>query len=298
MRQLVARMAANLSGVISTMEILLILVIGIGIAFYVSSRNNKKQVEQNNQNQLDDARADAQRWIDRLGSQVYSIDGTDTASKQAMSDASERHNAAVSALSSATTVKQAQLARESALEGMHYANAARELMGMSTGPEIPPLEGQRNAGKVTERREIDHEGEHIIASPKASDDAPHYYPGGNVAGRPVPAGWYSTRWWEPALLTGVWAMSSAMMFSMMFAGMSGVGYSAQEFESGAGEGLDGADGAGADGMDGADGGDMDGTDDMGGMDDADDGGFFGGDEGGLFGGGGDDGGLFDLGFDF
>lgn len=298
MRQLVARMAANLSGVISTMEILLILVIGIGIAFYVSSRNNKKQVEQNNQNQLDDARADAQRWIDRLGSQVYSIDGTDTASKQAMSDASERHNAAVSALSSATTVKQAQLARESALEGMHYANAARELMGMSTGPEIPPLEGQRNAGKVTERREIDHEGEHIIASPKASDDAPHYYPGGNVAGRPVPAGWYSTRWWEPALLTGVWAMSSAMMFSMMFAGMSGVGYSAQEFESGAGEGLDGADGAGADGMDGADGGDMDGTDDMGGMDDADDGGFFGGDDGGLFGGGGDDGGLFDLGFDF
>lgn len=298
MRRLVARMAANLSGVISTMEILLILVIGIGIAFYVSSRNNKKQVEQNNQNQLDDARADAQRWIDRLGSQVYSIDGTDTASKQAMSDASERHNAAVSALSSATTVKQAQLARESALEGMHYANAARELMGMSTGPEIPPLEGQRNAGKVTERREIDHEGEHIIASPKASDDAPHYYPGGNVAGRPVPAGWYSTRWWEPALLTGVWAMSSAMMFSMMFAGMSGVGYSAQEFESGAGEGLDGADGAGADGMDGADGGDMDGTDDMGGMDDADDGGFFGGDDGGLFGGGGDDGGLFDLGFDF
>lgn len=280
------------------MEILLILVIGIGIAFYVSSRNNKKQVEQNNQNQLDDARADAQRWIDRLGSQVYSIDGTDTASKQAMSDASERHNAAVSALSSATTVKQAQLARESALEGMHYANAAREIMGMSTGPEIPPLEGQRNAGKVTERREIDHEGEHIIASPKASDDAPHYYPGGQVAGRPVPAGWYSTRWWEPALLTGVWAMSSAMMFSMMFAGMSGVGYGAQEFESGAGEGLDGTDGAGADGMDGADGDGAGDMDDMGGMDGADDGGFFGGDDGGLFGGGGDDGGLFDLGFDF
>ena len=280
------------------MEILLILVIGIGIAFYVSSRNNKKQVEQNNQNQLDDARADAQRWIDRLGSQVYSIDGTDTASKQAMSDASERHNAAVSALSSATTVKQAQLARESALEGMHYANAAREIMGMSTGPEIPPLEGQRNAGKVTERREIDHEGEHIIASPKASDDAPHYYPGGQVAGRPVPAGWYSTRWWEPALLTGVWAMSSAMMFSMMFAGVSGVGYGAQEFESGAGEGLDGTDGAGADGMDGADGDGAGDMDDMGGMDGADDGGFFGGDDGGLFGGGGDDGGLFDLGFDF
>ena len=277
------------------MEILLIVLLGVGIAFYVASRNNKKQIEQNNQNELDDARADAQRWIDRLGSQVYSIDGTGTASKQAMSDASERHNAAASALSSATTVKQARLARESALEGMHYANAAREIMGMSTGPEIPPLEGQRNAGKVTERREIDHEGEHIIASPKASDDAPHYYPGGKVAGRPVPAGWYSTRWWEPALLTGVWAMSSAMMFSMMFSGMAGVGYSAQDFESGAGEGLDGADGAGADGADGmddADGGDMDGMDDMGGMDDAgmDDG-------GGLFGGG-DDGGLFDLGFDF
>ena len=177
----------------------------------MSSRNSQKRREEREAQQLADAQADARRWIERLGGQVMQISGTDSASQQAMADASERFTAANSAISRATTAKQANLARESALEGMHYVNAAREIMGMNPGPELPPLEGQRAAGKVTEKRTVEANGQQITASPYASADTPNYYPGGTVAGRPVPAGWYSRPWWADALQTGVWMVGYSMI---------------------------------------------------------------------------------------
>lgn len=266
-------------------EILLIGVIVLGGLAWFNSRRDNQHTQQIEQRRIEDARADAKRWTERLGSQVLSLSGTDSASTQAMADASERFNAANSALSTAQSLKDFQLARESALEGLHYVNAAREIMGMPAGPELPPLEGQKQAGRVTERRTIEHEGQTITASPVATEDATHYYPGGNVAGRPVPAGWYSTAWWAPALASGMWTMSSVMMFSAMFSGMAGAP-SAAAFEAGYDQGLSdaGLDGGG----DAVDGGDFG---------DAGDGGDFGGfgDGGGFF--GGDGGGFFDLGFD-
>ena len=267
------------------MELLILLPIGAAL-WYAFSRSDKKKKEQLQQGQFEDAYADAQRWVERLGGQVMQISGTDTASTQAMADASERFTAANSALSQANSVKQAKLARESALEGMHYVNAAREIMGMNPGPELPPLEGQRAAGKVTEKRTVDAGGEQLTASPQPSEETPNYYPGGMVAGRPVPAGWYSRPWWADALTTGVWMMGYSMMFNAMFAGMSGVGYSGEQAAAG-----DVGD-AGA----GDAGGDM--GDAGGDMGDGGDSGFFGGDEGGGLFGGDDGGGLFDFGFDF
>src|SRR5699024_765180 len=145
-------------------------------------------------------------------------------------------------------------------------------------------------------RTIEQDGRSITASPVATDATPNYYPGGNVAGRPVPAGWYSEPWWASALRTGIWTAGSVFMFSALFSGMAGVGYSAQAFESGYGEGYeDGLADAGGDAGDAGDtGGDMgDAGGDMGdaGGDMGGDGGFFGGDGGGFF-----DGGGFD--FDF
>lgn len=268
--------------------ILLLAVVG-GTIYLLSTRSGGTSPNQLEQQQFDDALADAKRWTDRLGSQVLNLSGSDTASSQAMADASERFNAASAALGDARTVAQARLARESALEGLHYVNAAREIMGMPAGPPLPELEGQRRAGRVTEERTITQEdGTTVTASPRASEQTPHYYPGGAVAGRPVPAGWYSTAWWAPAMMTGMWATSSMMFYSAMFAGMAGTP-SADEFAAGdMGEGANmGAD-AGEMGDAGADAGDMGGdAGDMGG-----DGGFFGGDFGG-------DGGGFDFGgFDF
>ena len=129
---------------------------------------SRRQVAQQQQLSFDDAYADAKRWTDRLGSQVLNLSGNDAASQQAMADASERFNAASAGLSDARSVKQAMLARESALEGLHYVNAAREIMGLPAGPQLPELEGQRQAGRVTEQRTVtQQDGTQVTAPPGA-----------------------------------------------------------------------------------------------------------------------------------
>ena len=137
--------------------------------------------------ELDDARADARRWVERLGGQVLALTGTDPASKQALADAAERYTAAGSQMDQVQSVAQARGVIETAYEGLYYVRAARTTMGLDPGPELPPLPGQARAGAVTEEREVDVEGQHYSASPNPSERNAHYYPGGNVAGRPVPA---------------------------------------------------------------------------------------------------------------
>jgi uncharacterized membrane protein YgcG len=256
--------------------LIILVVVLIGFAVYGSSKASGKR----NAASLADAKADARRLIERLGGQVLNLTGTDDASKQAMADASERYTAASSQIDQATTVKQALLAKESAIEGLYYARAARVAMGMDPGPELESLTGQKSAGTVTEDRRIEFEGRDIEASPGPSERTPNYYPGGRVAGRPVPAGWYSEPWWKPALMAGAGGVGSALLFSSLFSGMGGVGYDAQGFENGYGDGFqDGFDQGQLDG--GQDGGDG------GGWGDGGDGGGWGGDS---WGGGGDDGG--------
>ena len=259
--------------------VLLILAVlaAVALAMWSSSRNSGNRAAAS----LSDAKADARRVIERLGGQVLNLTGTDAASQQALADASERFTAASSQIDQATTVKQAALAKESALEGLYYVRAARTAMGMDPGPELEAIAGQKSAGVVTEDRRVQFEGREIEASPVPSRRTPNYYPGGRVAGRPVPAGWYSEPWWKPALVAGAWGLGSVLLFDAMFSGMSGVGYGASGFESGYGSGFDQGFDAGYDqGLDagGADGGDYGGGDYSGGD-------FGGGDFGGGFGGG-------------
>ncbi|MEW5810184.1 MAG: DUF1542 domain-containing protein [Actinomycetota bacterium] len=265
--------------------LIVLVVAAIGIAVYTSS----KASGQRSAASLADAKADARRLIERLGGQVYALTGTDDASTQALADASERYTAASSQIEQATTVRQAALAKESAVEGLYYVRAARTAMGMDPGPDLETLAGQRSAGAVTEDRRVEFDGRQIEASPTPSQRTPNYYPGGRVAGRPVPAGWYSEPWWKPALVAGAWGVGSALLFSSLFSGMAGVGYDSSAFESGYGDGF-------ADGMEQGqlDGGGLDGADTGGGWDG---GGWDGG--GGDWGGGGDfGGGDFGGGFDF
>ena len=256
--------------------LLLIVVIGaIAVAMIGSSRASGNR----NAAGLADAKADARRVIERLGGQVLNLTGTDSASQQALADASERFTAASSQIDQATTAKQALLAKESALEGLYYVRAARTAMGMDPGPELETIAGQKAAGAVTEDRRIQFEGREIEASPTPTQRTPNYYPGGRVAGRPVPAGWYSEPWWQSALRTGAWTLGSVLLFDAMFSGMHGVGYGASGFESGYGSGFDQGFDSGYDagydqGMDAGDGGGWDGGNDFGGGD------FGGGDFGG------------------
>jgi hypothetical protein len=260
--------------------LIIVVIAAIGLAVYSSSKASGRRTAAS----LADAKADARRLIERLGGQVLNINGTDDASKQAMADASERYTAASSQIDQATTARQAALAKESAVEGLYYVRAARTAMGMDPGPELESLTGQRSAGPVTEDRRINFEGREIEASPTPSERTPNYYPGGRVAGRPVPGGWYSEPWWKPALVAGAWGVGSVFLFSALFSGMGGVGYDAQGFESGHG---DGGDAGGADGgYDGGGDGGYDGGGDGGGSD------------GGGWDGGGWDGGGWDGGGDF
>ena len=274
-------------GVMNGVLLVLIIVVvaAIALAVVTSSRASGKR----NAASLADAKADARRVIERLGGQVIGLTGTDDASKQALADASERYTAAGSQIDQATTAKQALLAKESAIEGLYYVRAARNAMGMDPGPELETLSGQRSAGTVTEDRKVDFEGRQIEASPSPSQNTPNYYPGGRVAGRPVPAGWYSEPWWKPALVAGAWGLGSVLLFDAMFSGMSGSGYEqgfAQGFDQGQVQGFDqgmdsgGGDGGGWDG--GGDGG-WGGDSGWGGGDDGWGGGDFGGGDFGVFG---------------
>ncbi|MDN4522023.1 DUF1542 domain-containing protein [Mycolicibacterium austroafricanum] len=263
--------------------VLIVLVVAaIGLAVYATSKSSQKR----NAASLADAKADARRTIERLGGQVFALTGIDDASKQALADASERYTAASSQIDQATTARQAELAKESAMEGLYYVRAARLALGMDPGPELETLSGQRGAGTVTEDRRVQFEGREIEASPTPSQRTPNYYPGGRVAGRPVPAGWYSEPWWKPALVAGAWGLGSALLFSSLFSGMAGVGYDAQAFESGYGDGFqDGLDQGQLEGGDagGGDwgGGDAGGGDWGGGWDSGGGGDWGGGDFGGF-----------------
>lgn len=205
------------------------------------------QKSERRRNDLEDAKADARRWVERLGGQVLNLVGTDTASRQAIADASERYTAAGSQLEQANTVHQAQLVTDTALEGLYYVRAARSAMGLDPGPDLPEDRQRARAGKVTEQRGVDVEGHHYEASPQPGQATPHYYPGGHVAGRVVPEGWYSEPWWRPAVRAGAWGMGSALLFTALFSGMYGVPEEAAAMATGTDadhaadpEGVDGA----------------------------------------------------------
>jgi hypothetical protein len=266
-----------------TLVVLIVVVLAaIAILVYATQQSAGKR----NAATLADAKADARRAIERLGGQVLNLTGTDDASKQAMADASERYTAASSQIDQATTARQALLAKESAMEGLYYVRAARVAMGIDPGPELESLTGQRSAGTVTEDRRVQFEGKDIEASPSPSSRTPNYYPGGRVAGRPVPAGWYSEPWWKPALVAGAWGIGSVLLFDAMFSGMGGVGYGAQGFEQGYGDGFQQGFDQGQ--LDQGDGGGWGG--DQGQADASGDSWGGGGDDGGGWGGGGDFGG--------
>lgn len=254
--------------------VVVVLLIAAGVVWLLRQRAATRATE------LEDARSEARRWVERLGGQVLNLTGTDEASKQALADAAERYNAAGSQMDQARSAAQARQVTETAYEGLYYVRAARTAMGIDPGPELPPLPGQKQAGAVSEEREVEVEGHAYSASPQPSDRNQHYYPGGTVAGRPVPQGWYSEPWWRPALIGGAWGVGSMLLFSSMFSGMSGVAYADGYSDAMAsGDMNDGGDMGGGDMS-----GDMGGND-MGGGGDWGGGSDFGG-GGGDFGGGG------------
>jgi hypothetical protein len=239
-----------------------VLIAAVGGAVYLVRRSQAGKARE-----LEDALSEARRWVERLGGQVLNLVGTNDAAKQALADAAERYTAAGSQLEQARSVEQSRQVTQTAYEGLYYVRAARTAMDLDPGPELPPLPGQVRAGAVSETREVDVQGHTYSASPMPSSRNSHYYPGGYVAGRPVPQGWYSEPWWKPALVAGAWGLGSALLFSSLFSGMSGVAYSEGFADGAAMDDSAGDIGAETDGGDmGGDLGDTGGGFDFGGFD--------------------------------
>ena len=249
------------AGTVGNMTAFLILVIVVLLIVGAVMFTRRGSAERE-QRRLDDARADAQRWYERLGGQVLNLHGDNPAARQALADAGERYNAAGGQLQQANSVNQFALARESALEGLAYARAARLAMGLDPGPDLPPLASAQGAGALTKEREVSVQGQQYRAGPQPGADTPYYYPGGRVQGRPVPAGWYSTPVWKTALGAGVGALGGLLIFDALFSPAFG--------DTGYGDGFQDGFDAGNDDFDG------------GGNDFSDGGGFDGGDFGGDF----------------
>ena len=209
----------------TVLTVIVVLAILAGVVWLVRQRSAGQARE------LEDARSEARRWVERLGGQVLALTGTDDASRQAIADAAERYTAAGSQMEQARSVAQARQVTETTYEGLYYVRAARTAMCMDPGPALPPLPGQAGAGAVTEARDVQVEGHAYSASPVPTRRTSHYFPGGTVAGRPVPQGWYSEPWWKPALVAGAWGIGSMFLFSAMFSGMAGIA-SASAWESG------------------------------------------------------------------
>ncbi|WP_205327773.1 hypothetical protein [Glycomyces sp. YM15] len=247
---------------------LTLLVVAILVIFFVVQSNKKRA-----QAELADAEAEARRLYERLGGQTMNLvaPGDNLPAGQALADAGERYTAAGSQLESARTINQYRLVAETSIEGLLYVRAARTAMGIDPGPEVPSLVGKRRTGALTESVSAEVEGRTYTGSPDPSDENRHYYPGGRVDGRPVPAGWYNTPWWQPALAGAAGVFVGMMVFDAMIApayamgAIEGGDYSGDETGGDAGD-------AGADGADGGDAGDAGGD-------------FGGGDFGGDFGGG-------------
>jgi len=202
--------------------LLLVVIIVVVLAIIVATRRSGAAREQT---RLEDARAEAQRWYERLGGQVMNLHGDDPAARQALADASERYNAAGGQLQQAKTVRQFELARESALEGLAYVRAARTAMGIDPGPELPPLASAQGAGQITREREVNVQGQQYRAGPQPGPQTPYYYPGGRVQGRPVPSGWYSTPVWKTALGAGAGVLGGMLIFDALLSpGFGDMGY--------------------------------------------------------------------------
>lgn len=202
----------------ATTIVIIVLVFAVVVGVAMLGRNRAASQRE----QIDDAKAEARRWVERLGGQVMNLVGTNEAAKQALADAAERYTAAGSQMEQARTIEQARLVTKTAMEGLYYVRAARQAMDLDPGPELPEDREARRAGRVSEDRRVNVDGQYYEASPEPGDRTPHYYPGGRVAGRPVPQGWYSEPWWKPALVAGAWGLGSVLLFDAMFSGMYGI----------------------------------------------------------------------------
>ncbi|KPI09487.1 hypothetical protein OK074_3293 [Actinobacteria bacterium OK074] len=154
-----------------------------------------------------DAEAQARLWSQRLGGSLATLYGAldsalgaklDRTAAQALADAAERRDVAVALLPTAATAAQYAEVTRTAVEGLHYVRAARTALGLDPPPALPDL----GTPQITARDgRVIVTGETYAVSYRRGEATPYYYPGGTLAGRRLPGGWYSRAWWRAPLAT-------------------------------------------------------------------------------------------------
>ena len=90
---------------------------------------------------LDDARAEARHWVERLGGELLVLDGAaarfTTGGPAGLAEAAERFAAAGAELGAARTPRQCSIAQATAVEGLHHVRTARRSLGRDPGPRVP-----------------------------------------------------------------------------------------------------------------------------------------------------------------
>ena len=90
---------------------------------------------------LDDARAQARHWVERLGGELLLLDGAAarlaTGTAAGLAEAAERFTAAGAELGAARTPRQCRIAQETAVEGLHHVRTTRRSLGLDPGPRVP-----------------------------------------------------------------------------------------------------------------------------------------------------------------
>ena len=160
------------------------------------------------QEQIAAFRAEVSSLQERLAADIANLSGQDAFCQQALSDASERCNAAGGVLSSASTLGELQVARRIVVEGLTATRLVRDKQGLPLGPDLPELSTQ-TVGQPTA---LVHDGDEHVAYPAYHPDRPHFFGGGMIGGTAAPAGYYRTRSGRrPPRSAGAWlpAMSSA-----------------------------------------------------------------------------------------
>ncbi len=112
----------------------------VAVAFFFSFRAQseaRRDARESRVDELSDARAHAERWINRLGNELLTSTPTDERSKELMGLAAQRHSATMTRAGDATTPTQARLAGDVAIEGLHYMRDARRHLGEPEGPSLP-----------------------------------------------------------------------------------------------------------------------------------------------------------------
>lgn len=92
---------------------------------------------------LDDARAEARHWVERLGGELFLLDGVagryGGVGPAGLAEAGERFAAAHAELDAATSPRQCRIAQGTAAEGLHHIRTARRSLGLESGPRVPGL---------------------------------------------------------------------------------------------------------------------------------------------------------------